>query len=123
MSIIPSAAPNNTNPASSELTVQAAEVRLAQYGERSGLRVATYGSGTEKALHQIALALLAELATRPSRAEVLREAAGAMAELRDTADMNAADGNRDDFRQRVALRDAEDRIRRMADEATTGGAS
>ncbi|MER5613236.1 hypothetical protein [Streptomyces sp. NPDC002215] len=61
MSIIPSAAPNNTNPAGSELTAHAAEIRLAQYSESAGLRVATYGNGTEKALHQIALALLAEL--------------------------------------------------------------
>jgi hypothetical protein len=72
--------------------------------------------------------LRAELAAKP--AEVLAEAADAVAELRDTTDMNAADGNRYDFRQRVALRDAEDRIRRlaskpraMADEAATGGAS
>ncbi|MFJ1696224.1 hypothetical protein ACIOHC_13895 [Streptomyces sp. NPDC088252] len=47
--------------ADDKLTVSAAEIRLAQYGEQSGLRVATYDSGTEKALHQIALTLLAEL--------------------------------------------------------------
>jgi hypothetical protein len=39
-----------------------AEVRLAQYGERTSTwSTATYNDGTEKALHQIALELKAEL--------------------------------------------------------------
>lgn len=38
-----------------------AEIRLAQYGERSTWSTATYDSGTEKALHEIALELKAEV--------------------------------------------------------------
>ncbi|MDK1473687.1 hypothetical protein QNO07_09665 [Streptomyces sp. 549] len=81
------------------MTAKAAAIRLAQYGERT----ATYDSGTERALHEIALtmaaeverlrewgvglgllvarkeseliALRAELAARPRRTDVLREAA------------------------------------------------
>lgn len=54
------------------------------------------------------------------RAEVLREAADTVAELRDTTDVNVAEYDRYDFRQKVALRDAEDRIRRMASKAEAG---
>jgi hypothetical protein len=38
-----------------------AEIRLAQYGDRSTWSTATYDSGTEKSLHEIALELKAEL--------------------------------------------------------------
>ncbi|MGY4901128.1 hypothetical protein [Streptomyces sp. 900116325] len=53
------------------------------------------------------------------RAEVLNEVADTVTVLRDTTDVNAADGNRYDFRQRVALRDAEDSIRRIARKTAT----
>jgi hypothetical protein len=38
-----------------------AEIRLAQYADRSTWSTATYDSGNEKALHEIALGLKAEL--------------------------------------------------------------
>lgn len=39
-----------------------AEIRLAQYGERTSTwSTATYNDGTEKALHEIALGLKAEI--------------------------------------------------------------
>jgi hypothetical protein len=50
-------------PAGAELpmTPEVARVRLAQYGERTKTwSTATYDSGTERALHEIAVALLAE---------------------------------------------------------------
>ncbi|MFJ9420777.1 hypothetical protein [Streptomyces sp. NPDC101249] len=44
------------------MTVHAARVRLAQYAERTSTwSTATYNDGTEKALHEIALTLLAEV--------------------------------------------------------------
>jgi hypothetical protein len=49
-----------------------AEIRLAEYGERT----TSYGCGAEKALHQIANELLAELvAVRAERDEIQRYAA------------------------------------------------
>ncbi|MFJ1964859.1 hypothetical protein [Streptomyces massasporeus] len=43
------------------MTPEAARVRLAQYGERTKTwSTATYDSGTERALHEIAVTLLAE---------------------------------------------------------------
>jgi hypothetical protein len=38
-----------------------AEIRLAQYADRGTWSTATYGSGNEKALHEIALGLKAEV--------------------------------------------------------------
>ena len=51
-----------------------AEIRLAQYGERSTWSTATYDSGAEKALHQIALDLKAELDRLRTRVSELEEA-------------------------------------------------
>jgi hypothetical protein len=51
------------------------------------------------------------------RADVLREAADVVAQVRDTTDVNVAEYQRYDFRQRVALGDAEGKLRRMAREA------
>lgn len=50
----------HTPPTDQQLTP--AEIRLAQYGERTSTwSTATYDSGTEKALHDIALGLKAEV--------------------------------------------------------------
>ncbi|MGW2010958.1 hypothetical protein [Streptomyces nigrescens] len=44
------------------MTARAASIRLAQYGERTSTwSTATYDSGTERALHEIALTLNAEV--------------------------------------------------------------
>lgn len=61
------------------MTLQAARVRLAQYGERTSTwSTATYDSGTERALHEIAQTLLAEVnrleAERHSTNEALDDA-------------------------------------------------
>ncbi|MFJ9101351.1 hypothetical protein ACIRJM_23120 [Streptomyces sp. NPDC102405] len=51
-----------------------AEIRLAQYGERGTWSNATYGDGTEKALHEIAIGLKAEVDRLRSRvAELVEE--------------------------------------------------
>jgi hypothetical protein len=53
-----------------DLSPDAAEVRLAQYGERTKTwSTATYESGTERALHEIALSLLGEVKRLRSEAE------------------------------------------------------
>jgi hypothetical protein len=54
-----------------------AETRLAQYGQRTSTwSTATYDSGTEKALHEIALGLKAELdRVRKQRAYLLGQLA------------------------------------------------
>lgn len=62
-------------------------------------------------------AVLSVLPASVDRAAVLREAADAVAEVRDTTDVNVAEYPRYDFRQRVALGDAEGKLRRMAREA------
>ncbi|SDN19094.1 hypothetical protein [Streptomyces wuyuanensis] len=55
---------------SGELSPRAAEVRLAQYGERTKTwSTATYESGAEKALHEIALCLLEEVKRLRAEAE------------------------------------------------------
>ncbi|MDJ0342189.1 hypothetical protein QMK19_03185 [Streptomyces sp. H10-C2] len=46
---------------SDPMSPHAAQIRLAQYGERAEFTVATYGNGTAQALHQIALTLSAEV--------------------------------------------------------------
>jgi hypothetical protein len=52
---------------------------------------------------------------KPSgRAAVLREAADEVAKLCEKTDINIAEYQRYDFRQRIALRDAEGELRRMA---------
>ncbi|MFI2031903.1 hypothetical protein [Streptomyces buecherae] len=60
MSTYQDAAPATTT--APELDARAAQIRLRQYGEcTSTWSTATYDSGTEHALHQIATALLAEV--------------------------------------------------------------
>ncbi|MFD6149431.1 hypothetical protein [Streptomyces sp. NPDC060243] len=95
------------------LTPDAALSRLRQYGERTSTwSTATYNDGTERALADIARTLgaeverlRAELAARPSRAEVLREAARAAGEFAEAgADADAV----------------EQALDRMADEAEAG---
>lgn len=70
------------------MSLRAARVRLAQYGERTkAWSTATYNDGTEKALHEIAVTLLAEVnrleAERHSTNESLDEAAQALRVDRD----------------------------------------
>lgn len=70
------------------MSLKAARVRLAQYGERTSTwSTATYNDGTEKALHEIALTLLAEVnrleAERHVTNEALSDAAEALRANRD----------------------------------------
>lgn len=51
-------------------------------------------------------------------AKVLNDAADLVAELRDKTDINVAEYPRYDFRQRIALGDAENELRRTAKEAS-----
>lgn len=56
------------------MTPHAAQVRLAQYGERTKTwSTATYDSGTEKALHEIASALSAEVDRLRAERDALKE--------------------------------------------------
>lgn len=73
------------------LSAKAARIRLAQYGERT----AAYSDATEKALHEIALTLLAEVdrleSERHETNESLSEAAEALRANRDRiAELEAA---------------------------------
>lgn len=71
-----------------EASARAAQIRLGQYGERARFTVATYDSGTEKALHEIALTLSAELdRVRAERDELKKRVADARkAAINDVGD-------------------------------------
>lgn len=57
----------------SPMTPDAAMARLQQYREEKTLRIATYESGTERALHEIGTALAAEVARLNRLANMYRE--------------------------------------------------
>jgi hypothetical protein len=85
-------APPMTDPPT---TAHAAAVRLAQYRERKALTVATWDSGTERALYEIAAVLAAEverlrgeLEAIPCRAEMTSRIYDALAEFNATAQWN-----------------------------------
>ncbi|MEU7155123.1 hypothetical protein [Streptomyces chrestomyceticus] len=89
------------------LTAREAEIRLGMYQE-SRFTVATYGSGAERALHEIATALLAQVRElRANRAEVLCKAADWF-----EAECPSAGGSMD-----LCMCHAAEPLRRMADEA------
>ncbi|MFJ8727708.1 hypothetical protein [Streptomyces sp. NPDC093269] len=60
---------------------------------------------------------IAAAVANAARAIVLREAAEAVAELREMTDINIAEYQRYDFRQRIALTNAADKLSRMATKA------
>jgi hypothetical protein len=76
---------------------------------------AAFETGVPPVIHEHLTKLL-----NAYKAEVLREGADIVAELRDTTDVNVAEYPRYDFRQRVALDHAETRIRRLASKTEAG---
>ncbi|MFJ6316067.1 hypothetical protein ACIQJW_08300 [Streptomyces californicus] len=89
------------------MTPDAALARLRQYGERTSTwSTATYNDGTEKALHQIAVTLAAEV---DRLREELSEATAEMAE--NARAMNALRRHRDTAESRLAA------VERLAEEA------
>jgi predicted nucleic acid-binding Zn-ribbon protein len=79
-----------------------AEIRLAQYGERTNTwSTATYGSGTEKALCEIALELRETIQQLRTTLAEVRSDAGA--KIREAAEhVHAARAERDQLRSELA---------------------
>jgi hypothetical protein len=78
--------------AETPMTPKAARVRLAQYGERTKTwSTATYNSGTERALHEIALTLLAEAEAAAELRTELEQRTTLLREVQATARRRAAE--------------------------------
>ena len=104
----------------SELTAAIYDA-LASFQQTAQLSSLQHAQMRQYLAEHLADALTLRMGVEPTpetvRAAAFAEAANAVAELRDTTDVNVAEYQRYDFRQRVALGDAIGKLRRMADGA------
>lgn len=120
--------PETTNPQTAELAARLEAVLTERFTELgnpfSEMRRQEKGPDGWPASHpvgphhvaEVLRELLAAAPASPSAPAEWSAAADVVAELRDTTDVNVAEYQRYDFRQRIALSDAESRLRRRATE-------